>query len=102
MQSEHPGPGQVRIGGGMTSSTLGPIATRRAMLTGAVGTAAACVLRVPAFAASEQTPAQMNFDRKREENAVNTITTKDGTQIFYRDWGKGQPIAFHHGWPLSG
>ncbi|HYI04676.1 MAG TPA: alpha/beta hydrolase [Reyranella sp.] len=29
------------------------------------------------------------------------IKTKDGTEIFYKDWGTGQPIVFHHGWPLS-
>ena len=31
----------------------------------------------------------------------DTITTQDGTRIFYKDWGSGQPIVFHHGWPLS-
>jgi pimeloyl-ACP methyl ester carboxylesterase len=30
-----------------------------------------------------------------------TITTTDGTEIFYKDWGSGQPIVFSHGWPLS-
>jgi non-heme chloroperoxidase len=33
---------------------------------------------------------------------MNTIKVKDGTEIFYKDWGTGQPIVFHHGWPLSG
>ena len=33
---------------------------------------------------------------------MSTIKVKDGTEIYYKDWGTGQPLFFHHGWPLSG
>ena len=32
---------------------------------------------------------------------MQMITVRDGTEIYYKDWGTGQPIVFHHGWPLS-
>ena len=39
--------------------------------------------------------------RSEQEELMHKITVKDGTEIYYKDWGTGQPIVFSHGWPLS-
>ncbi len=42
-----------------------------------------------------------NGTTQKGERSMNTITTKDGTKIFFKEFGSGQPIVFSHGWPLS-
>src|SRR4051794_12645258 len=41
------------------------------------------------------------FTPRSRRPPMSIITTKDGVDIFYKDWGEGQPIVFSHGWPLS-
>src|SRR3989440_491316 len=45
--------------------------------------------------------AQFKQNSSKGDQPMPTITTRDGTQIFYKDWGSGQPVVFSHGWPLS-
>src|SRR5262245_23599985 len=48
-------------------------------------------------------PSRLDAATQQERSdAMSTVTTKDGVEIFYKDWGQGQPIVFSHGWPLSG
>src|SRR5215467_8293504 len=44
---------------------------------------------------------QLRHPYTQGDSPMPTITTQDGTQIYYKDWGSGQPIVFSHGWPLS-
>jgi non-heme chloroperoxidase len=72
-------------------------ASRRSVIAASAGLVAAAALSAaePAQAATNA-PAAAKSGR-----GDGVITTKDGAQIFYKDWGTGQPIVFHHGWPLS-
>lgn len=74
--------------------------TRRDTMAGAITFAvAAATLRFSASAMADEPK------NSKEEHTMSTeyVTTKDGVQIFYKDWGPkdAQPIVFHHGWPLS-
>jgi non-heme chloroperoxidase len=75
--------------------------TRRDLLIGGPVTLAAATL--PSIAISRSMTNSVLTNTKKGDDSMATITTKDGTTIFYKDWGSkdAQPIVFHHGWPLS-
>ena len=76
-----------------------PNASRRALLAGSVGVAAAAVAASAAEAAPKKAVAPMAAASARTEDGY--VVTTDGVRIYYKDWGSGQPIVFSHGWPLS-
>jgi len=71
-------------------------ASRRNLLIATAGLAAATGLAQPVAAATPKPPARTRIPR-----TADSITTADGTRIFFRDWGRGQPVVFSHGWPLT-
>ncbi|MBB4007997.1 alpha/beta fold hydrolase [Allorhizobium taibaishanense] len=76
------------------------ISRRAALLAGASLSAA---VAIPSLALSKTKPAQKGKPEGKSDMTESFVTTKDGVQIFFKDWGPkdAQPIVFHHGWPLS-
>jgi non-heme chloroperoxidase len=74
--------------------------SRRSVLIGGMALLATARLGSSTTAKFEVFDSKSDKSNKGEVSMGN-ITTKDGTQIFYKDWGKGQPIVFSHGWPLT-
>lgn len=76
--------------------------TRQQLIIGSGALMATIGLSMSASALGIQTATSSQSNRATQgAKSMNTFTTKDGTEIFYKDWGKGPIVTFSHGWPLS-
>ncbi|MGX5850045.1 alpha/beta fold hydrolase [Mesorhizobium sp. PL10] len=73
---------------------------RDVLLAGLIATVAAG-LPVAAAARATRKQSHSTSQSNKGTKTMSTITAKDGTEIYYKDWGKGPVITFSHGWPLS-
>jgi non-heme chloroperoxidase len=82
----------------MNDQSPGFRATRRHVLAGSALVAAGLS---GAAALAAQAPDNATSKLLKGTNAVNFITSKDGTPIYFKDWGRGPVVTFSHGWPLN-
>jgi non-heme chloroperoxidase len=77
-----------------------PSASRRDVLRGSAGAALCLGLSSPA-AAETKLRVWAPSPARKGNNAMGTVITNDGAEIYYKDWGKGPVVTFSHGWPLN-